>query len=84
MRAVRAGVLGSCPGNVILLLSLLVILALSSGVAAAPPGPVAGPSPVVTVAPVTLQDVNPSEEYVGHVEAIQAVDLRARVEGFPE
>jgi membrane fusion protein (multidrug efflux system) len=38
----------------------------------------------VTVAAVTLQDVNPAEEYVGHVEAIQAVDLRARVEGFIE
>jgi membrane fusion protein (multidrug efflux system) len=38
----------------------------------------------VTVAAVTLQDVNPPAEYVGHVEAIQAVDLRARVEGFLE
>lgn len=44
----------------------------------------AGPPPVVTVVPVTQQDINPPVEYVGHVEAIQAVDLRARVEGFLE
>jgi membrane fusion protein (multidrug efflux system) len=39
---------------------------------------------LVTVAAVTLQDVNPPEEYVGHVEAIQSVDLQARVEGSLE
>ncbi len=52
--------------------------------AAGPPRPGAGAPPLVTVAPVTLQDVNPPVEYVGHVEAIQVVDLRARVEGFLE
>jgi membrane fusion protein (multidrug efflux system) len=40
--------------------------------------------PVVSVQPVHLQDVNPPREYVGRVETIQAVDLRARVEGFLE
>ncbi|MEA2115171.1 MAG: efflux RND transporter periplasmic adaptor subunit [Thermodesulfobacteriota bacterium] len=39
---------------------------------------------MVEVASVTLQDVNPPQEYVGHMEAVQAVDLRARVEGFLE
>ncbi|MBW1980256.1 MAG: efflux RND transporter periplasmic adaptor subunit [Deltaproteobacteria bacterium] len=39
---------------------------------------------MVRIVRVTLQDVNPPAEYVGHVEAIQAVDLRARVEGFLE
>jgi membrane fusion protein (multidrug efflux system) len=38
----------------------------------------------VTVAAVRLQDVNPPAEYVGHIEAIEAVRLRARVEGFLE
>ncbi|MEA1992601.1 MAG: efflux RND transporter periplasmic adaptor subunit [Thermodesulfobacteriota bacterium] len=38
----------------------------------------------MTIAVVTEQDVNPAAEYVGHVEAIQSVDLRARVEGFLE
>jgi membrane fusion protein (multidrug efflux system) len=67
---------------------LLAGLFLSLGVPllaiAGPPGADEGPPPLVTVAPVTLQDVNPPEEYVGHVEAIQSVDLQARVEGFLE
>ena len=39
-------------------------------------------SPVVTVLKVPSRDVNPASEFVGRVEAIQAVDLRARVEGY--
>jgi RND family efflux transporter MFP subunit len=42
------------------------------------------PVPLVAVEPVIVQDINSPEDYVGHVEAIQAVDLRARVEGFLE
>lgn len=42
------------------------------------------PPPLVTVAKVTEQDVNPPAEYVGHMEAVQTVDLRARIEGFLE
>jgi RND family efflux transporter MFP subunit len=42
------------------------------------------PPPMVTVANITEQDVNPPAEYVGHVEAVQAVALRARIEGFLE
>ncbi len=71
-------------GPVVLLLSLLVMLVLPSGVTGAGPGPGAAPPPLVTVARVTEQDVNPPAEYVGHAEAIQSVDLRARVEGFLE
>ncbi|NIO15503.1 MAG: efflux RND transporter periplasmic adaptor subunit [Deltaproteobacteria bacterium] len=40
--------------------------------------------PLVTVTAVTVEDVNPPAEYVGHVEAIQAVELRARVQGYLE
>lgn len=40
------------------------------------------PPPVVTVTAVDIRDVNPPKEYVGRIEAIQSVDLRARVEGF--
>jgi len=50
---------------------------------AAPAGPGAPPS-VVVVSRIMDQDITPVAEYVGHVEAIQAVDLRARVEGFLE
>ena len=79
-----ANAAGLCLGAVALLLGLLVILALPCGVNAAPPGQGAVPPPLVTVAPVTAQDVNPPAEYVGHIEAVQSVDLRARVEGFLE
>ncbi|HIJ42318.1 MAG TPA: efflux RND transporter periplasmic adaptor subunit [Deltaproteobacteria bacterium] len=51
---------------------------------AGPPGRGKGPPPVVTVMPVTEKEVNLPDEYVGRVEAIQAVDLRARVEGYLE
>ena len=39
-------------------------------------------TPVVTVLKVSSQQVNPASEFVGRVEAVQAVDLRARVEGY--
>jgi len=42
------------------------------------------PPPVVTVITIVDQQVNPAETYVGRVEAIQAVDLRARVQGYLE
>jgi len=71
-------------GPVVLLLGLILALVSPCTVSAAPPGAGGGPPPLVTVAAVTLQDVNPPAEYVGHVEAIQAVDLQARVEGFLE
>jgi len=41
-----------------------------------------GPPPVVTVMTIQDEEVNPPEEYVGRVEAIQSVDLRARVQGY--
>ncbi len=47
-------------------------------------GPPSGPPPTVTVARIAETDVVPATDYVGHVEAIQMVDLRARVEGFLE
>ncbi|MFH1984462.1 MAG: efflux RND transporter periplasmic adaptor subunit [Pseudomonadota bacterium] len=58
-----------------------VMVGTNSG-AAAPPGPGGARRPVVTVQVVTDEEVNPPTEYVGRVEAIQAVDLRARVQGF--
>jgi RND family efflux transporter MFP subunit len=66
------------------LLALLLASVFPWSAVADPPGPGGGPPPLVTVAAVTEQDVNPAAEYVGHVEAIQSVDLRARVEGFLE
>ncbi len=67
---------------------ILVYFLFSFGAAflssAAPPGGQEGPPPLVAVETVKVRNVNPPAEYVGHVEAIQAVDLRARVEGFLE
>ena len=68
----------------LVLLSLLLMSAFPDGAAAGPPGQGSGPPPLVKVAEVIEQDVNPPDYYVGHVEAIQAVDLQARVEGFLE
>ncbi len=63
---------------------LFSVLGLTSRAVAAPPQGGDGPPPMVTVEAVTEQEVNPPSDYVGRVEAIQAVDLRARVEGFIE
>ena len=67
----------------VIILMFIVFLTAAFPAAAGPPGQAGGP-PLVTVMVVTEQDVNPPAQYVGHVEAIQAVDLRARVEGFLE
>ena len=42
------------------------------------------PPPLVSVAPVEERAVNPPAEYVGRVEALRAVNLRARVAGVLE
>ncbi|MCB2188640.1 MAG: efflux RND transporter periplasmic adaptor subunit [Deltaproteobacteria bacterium] len=51
---------------------------------AAPPGGPGdqAPPPAVIVAIIIEKDVNPPLDFVGKVEAVQAVDLRARVQGF--
>jgi len=59
-------------GTVVLLFCLLLVVSFSLGVNAATAGPGAGPTPLVTVARVIEQDVNPSSEYVGHVEAMSS------------
>ncbi len=40
--------------------------------------------PLVTVETVAMQNISSPAEYVGHVEAVQSVNLRARVKGFLE
>jgi RND family efflux transporter MFP subunit len=75
---------GILDGSAILLLSMLLIFGMSFKANAAPADRKTAPPPQVTVAKVIERDVNPPSEYVGHVEAVQSVDLRARVEGFLE
>ncbi|PLX72804.1 MAG: efflux transporter periplasmic adaptor subunit [Desulfuromonas sp.] len=74
---------GAIRSACLLLFALLTLFALSVQATAAPTQP-EGPAPLVTVVAVDEQDVNPPREYVGHVEAIQKVELQARVEGVLE
>jgi RND family efflux transporter MFP subunit len=74
----------SCRTVCSILFSLLLMWVFPEGALSGPTGPGDVPAPLVTVAKVTEQDVNPPAEYVGHVQAVQAVDLRARIEGFLE
>ncbi|MEM8949099.1 MAG: efflux RND transporter periplasmic adaptor subunit [Pseudomonadota bacterium] len=42
------------------------------------------PAPSVVVAPIESMDVTPSFSFVGRVQAVDRVDLRARVQGYVE
>jgi RND family efflux transporter MFP subunit len=67
-----------------ILFALMLMWLFPEGALSVPMGPGDMPPPLVTVAKVTEQDVNPPSEYIGHVQAVQTVDLRARIEGFLE
>jgi len=62
----------------------LAALLTACGKSQAPPQAVAAPPPAVTVVPVAFQDVTPSSTFTGRIEAVDKVDLRARVQGFLE
>jgi membrane fusion protein (multidrug efflux system) len=83
----RKGVASLAPRLVAPLMAVLLAAAagwtVPPALAQGAPG-AAGPPPAVTVAPVVAKDVAPSTEFIGRVQAIQSVDLRARVEGFLE
>jgi membrane fusion protein (multidrug efflux system) len=49
-----------------------------------PPPPAAAQPPAVTVAKVAKQDVTPRATFTGRIDAVNKVDLRARVQGFLE
>ena len=75
--------------NPMLFTVLFVYLSLSlpataPGLARASQKRAAMPPPLVTVAPVAEAEINPPVEYVARVEALRAVDLRARVQGVLE
>jgi membrane fusion protein (multidrug efflux system) len=50
----------------------------------APSAAMAPPAPAVGVRPVVKQGVSESFEFVGHIKAVDKVELRARIEGFLE
>mgnify|MGYP006290345317 CR=1 FL=1 len=64
--------------------ALLMALVIGFPAAAAAQPKRGGPPPKVVVTTVSTEEVNPPDEYVGRVEAVQAVDLRARVRGYLE
>ncbi len=64
------------------LICLSFILTFPSIILAAPPGK--GSPPLVKVQKVTKKEVNPPQKYVGHVQAIKSVELKARVKGYLE
>lgn len=63
-----------------LAVAALVLVAGCDGRSQTPPQQ--PPPPGVTVAPVTRAEINPVFEVVGQTEAVDEVDLRARVQGF--
>lgn len=71
-------------GRTLVIGLLTAILWCPLGAAAAPAGPGQGRVPAVTVALVAEREVNPPVQYVGRVQAIQSVDLRAQVQGYLE
>jgi membrane fusion protein (multidrug efflux system) len=59
-------------------------LALAAVLVCGPAAFAQAPLPAVGVITVPIEDVSPSSEFVGPVEAVNAVDIRARGEGFVE
>ena len=73
-----------CRNLFLRLACFLWLCGIPSIAAAQPPGSGSPPVPLVGVERVGIREINPPADYVGHVEAIQSVDLRARIEGFLE
>lgn len=62
----------------------MAICALLAGATAAARAQPSAPPPTVGVSPVRLEDVAPVYSFIGHVQAIQTVQLVARVTAFLE
>ncbi|CCM79244.1 efflux RND transporter periplasmic adaptor subunit [Rhizobium mesoamericanum] len=58
------------------------LLILLAAWVSAPHGAIAQAVPSVGVISVQVEDVSPRHEFVGRVEAVNAVDIRSRIEGF--
>jgi len=62
----------------------LLCLALAACQPTQAPPPPAGPPPAVGVVAAQSKDIRPSLGFIGHIKAVDTVQLRARVEGFLE
>lgn len=58
------------------------VTALLAAVISMPQSVAAQTAPSVGVISVAIEDVSPKHEFVGRVEAVNAVDIRSRIEGF--
>lgn len=74
----------SRPSPQVILSILFAGLLTACGPTEAPTTGAAAPPPAVTVAKVARQAVTPSSTFTGRVEAVEKVDLIARVNGFLE
>lgn len=81
MRATRRASVRSWRAEGALLLAAMLLSACdkSEQQTAAPP-----PPPAVTVVKVARAEITPSSTFTGRIEAVDKVDLRARVQGFIE
>lgn len=70
--------------RLVTLLPPLAAAILAASAAAVAQGRGDAPPPSVVVAPVQAQEVGRSDQFIGRIQAIQSVDLKARVEGFLE
>lgn len=67
------------------LVAAAAVISLAAGGSEAPGRlPASPPAPQVSVAQVISRQVTPWDEFTGHVEAVQSVDLRPRVTGYVE
>jgi len=64
--------------------AIAAAITLRSRSSAAPQDHLAMPAPRVTVAPVEVESLSEYDEITGHVDAIETVELRARVSGHLE
>ncbi|MDN5848464.1 MAG: hypothetical protein L0H63_02345 [Nitrococcus sp.] len=63
-------------------LAVLALLFVGSPSLAQGPGAGQAPPPAVVVERIEVQEVSDPDEFTAHVEAIESVDIRARVQGF--
>ena len=74
-----------CPDSIRAFIGgLLAVLVAGCNQPAGSPEPAAPPPPVVSVAEVVVKEVAQWDEFTGHIEAVDTVEIRPRVAGYIE